>query len=91
MRRFFDSADAPLRMTYLGAHLLDKLKIAKNTGLRISAARLACKVCYFSSSGVKSNVMVLTRVRSWVHLTPAAWSIRLEARVVGVVPYLSER
>ena len=26
MRRFFDSAGAPLRMTYLGAHLLDKLK-----------------------------------------------------------------
>ena len=36
-------------------------------------------------------MMLDTRVFNWVHLTPAAESIRLEARVVGVEPYLSDK
>jgi len=44
-----------------------------------------------SSSGMKSSVMDWMPVRSWVYLTPAASIMRLEAMVVGVVAYLSER
>ena len=46
---------------------------------------------YFSSSGVKSRVMERTLVRRRMYLTPAASSIRLEARVEGVVAYLSDK
>ena len=45
----------------------------------------------FSSSGMKSRVMDWMPVRSWVYLTPAESSMRLEARVDMESAYLSER
>ena len=46
---------------------------------------------FLSSSGTKSRVMESTAGRSWIYLTPAASIIRLDANVLGVVAYLSDR
>ena len=51
----------------------------------------AAKISYWFSSGIKFRVMESMEVVSWVYLTPAASSIRLDARVLGVVAYLSDR
>ena len=51
-----------------------------------------CFLFYFlSSSGTKSRVMDWRLVLSWRKVTPAAVSIRLEARVEGESAYLSDR
>ena len=46
---------------------------------------------FLSSSGTKSRVMESIAGRSWIYLTPAASIIRLDANVLGVVAYLSDR
>ena len=64
-------------------------KTAHSGGFVHEKAALKKGGLYFFTA--KSRVMVLTEGLSWVSFTPAAFSIRLEARVAGVSAYLSER
>ena len=64
-------------------------KTARSGGFAHEKAPLQKGGLYFFTS--KSRVMVLTEGLSWVSFTPAAFSIRLEARVAGVSAYLSDR
>ena len=46
---------------------------------------------FLFSSGIKSSVILSTEVVNLEYLTPAASSIRLEARFIMVSAYLSDR